>query len=255
MRTKETRRPSKGSTTKARQVRTEPVRAADLSKKDPPPSVEPWLSSFGTPQRPRAVDGHTVWPGPTAWLVATLRTPCQVDYVIVCPKAAPLDWWWTADPPLGVAAVSTLWPADPRLAPTLAAPGRPVVFIGDMDPVAVAQYLAARRMLRERRGPELVYGGMNDSWLAAIRRSVRRSLPERALRIRLNKAETRLWGRLDAATDVDRLLGPEACDLLRSGYKIEFEAASNPAILKPGHKRWVFGYLRSLALAAKARGS
>jgi hypothetical protein len=122
-----------------------------------------------------------------------------------------------------------------------------------MDPVAVAQYLAARRMLREGNGPELVYGGMNDSWLAAIRRSVRRSLPEKALRIRLDKAETRLWARLDASMDLEQLLGPEACALLRSGYKVELEAASNPAILKPAHKRWVFSYLRSVALGPKAR--
>jgi hypothetical protein len=215
-----------------------------------------WLSSFGTPKKPRAVDGHTLWPGPAAWLVVTIRRPRQVDYVLVCPKAAPLDWWWTAGPPLGVAAVHTPWPADPRLAPTLwslSAAGRPVVFIGDMDPVALAQYLAASRMLRERNGPELAYGGMNDSWLAAIRRSVRRSLSAKALCTRLDRAETRLWRRLEADTNVEQLLGPEASDLLRNGYKIELEAASNPAILTPSHKRWVFRHLRSVALAGKAR--
>jgi hypothetical protein len=215
-----------------------------------------WRSSFGTPQRPRAVDGHTLWPGPAGWLVATLRAPSRVDYVIVCPKTAPLDWWWRALPPLGVAAVDTPCPADPRLASTLyslAAPDRPVVFIGDMDPVAVAQYLAARAMLRQTNGSELLYGGMNDSWLDAVRSSTRRNLPPRALCIRLDHAEMRLWRRLEAAANVEQLLGPKACGLLRSGYKLELEAASNPAILKPGHKRWVFRYLRSVAHSGKAR--
>ena len=63
----------------------------------------------------------------------------------------------------------------------------------------------------------------------------------------------RLWRRLEAATNVEHLLGSEASSLLRSGYKVELEAASNPAILKPSHTRWVFTYLRSVALPRKAR--
>jgi hypothetical protein len=122
-----------------------------------------------------------------------------------------------------------------------------------MDPVAVAQHVAAKRVLRASNGPKLLYGGINDAWLAAIRRSRRRSLPEDGLRIPLDGAEARLWRRLEADMDVERLLGPEACRVLRSGCKVELEAASNPAILRPGHKRWVFGYLRSVAFGDKAR--
>ena len=150
----------------------------------------------------------------------------------------------------------SLYLADPRLAPTLQSlcpSGKPAVFIGDMDPVAVAQYIAAKGMLRASNGPKLLYGGMNDAWLAAIQRSRRRSLPADALRIPLDRAETRLWRRLEAAMDVEQLLGPEACRLVRAGYKVELEAASNPAILQPGHKRWVFGYLRAVALVNMAR--
>jgi hypothetical protein len=209
-----------------------------------------WLSSFGTPQRPRKVDGHGLWPGPAGWSVAALRAPRRVDYVLVCPKTTPLDWWWAAGPPTGVAAVYSLYLADPRLAPTLRSlcpPGRPAVFIGDLDPVGVAQYLAAKAMLASD-GITLLYGGINDSWLAAIRRSRRRRGPMGNLCLRLDRAETRLWRRLEAAMDVEQLVGPESCHLLRSGDKLELEAASNPGILRPGHRRWVFRHLRAMAL-------
>src|SRR6266436_197222 len=114
-----------------------------------------WLSSFGTPQRPRTVDGHGLWPGPAGWSVAALRAPRRVDYVLLCPKTTALDWLWATGPPTGVAAVYSLYLADPRLAPTLRSlcpPGRPAVFIGDLDPVGVAQYVAARAMLAASEG-------------------------------------------------------------------------------------------------------
>ena len=210
-----------------------------------------WLSSFGTPERPRSVDGHALWPGPTGWSVAALRAPRTVDYVLVCPKTGPLDWWWGMGPPRGVAALCSLYLADPRLVPMLrsvCSAGTPAVFVGDMDPVGIAQYLAVRRMLRARRGPTLRFGGINDEWLAAIRRARRRSLlPEEGLRIRMERDEVRLWRRLEEDTDVEEMIGPEGCRILRSGYKLELEAASNPGILRPEHKKWVFCHLRAVA--------
>jgi hypothetical protein len=177
--------------------------------------------------------------------------------VLVCPKAPPLDWWWSVRPPRGVATLCTPYPADPRLAPMLRAlcgPGVPAVFVGDMDPVSVAQYLAAKAMLRARNGPALLHGGINDSWLAAIPRSLKRPVTEVALRIPLDKPERRLWRQLEDSTDLEHLLGTEACRLLRSGYKVEIEAASNPALYNPVHQRWVFRYLRSLARARSGNG-
>jgi hypothetical protein len=164
---------------------------------------------------------------------------------------APLDWWWLTGPPAGVAALYGPYLADPRLARVLSSvcPERtPAVFLGDMDPIGVAQYVTARDMLRANDGPMLLYGGINDAWLEAMERGRRRRFPAEALRIPLDKREARLWKRLEAAMDLEELLGPAACRLLRGGYKLELEAASNPAILKPAHKRWVFGYLRSIAL-------
>jgi hypothetical protein len=220
------------------------------------PGGDSWLSSFGTPQRPRTVDGHALWPGPSGWSVVTVRAPPRIDYVLVCPKTGPLDWWWATGPPRGVAAVCPRYFAELRLATMLAAvcPRRtPAVFVGDLDPVAVAQYLAARRVLRRRHGPTLLYGGINDEWLAAIRRARRRSFPEDGLRIRMDRSESRLWRKLEAQVDLEQLLGPEACGVLSSGYKLELEAASNPGILRPDHKRWVFRYLRGVAFGDRVR--
>jgi hypothetical protein len=210
-----------------------------------------WRSSFGTPQRPRSVDGHALWTAQAGWHVAGFRTPRRVDYVLVCPKMAPLDRWWAARPPRAVAAVYAVHLGDPRLAAVLRSlcpRGSRAVFVGDMDPVGIAPYLAAKAMLRAARGPALLHGGMNHEWLASIRRSLRPPrVSEEDLRIPLDKDERRLWQRLETDSAVDQLVGPEACRILRSGYKLELEAASSPEILTSRHKQWVFRYLRSIS--------
>jgi hypothetical protein len=73
------------------------------------------------------VDGHALWPGPGEWLPASVRIPTQSDYTIVCPK----------NQPLAMLRSSTAT--------------APMVFVGDMHPVATAQYLAARTGLLKDR--------------------------------------------------------------------------------------------------------
>jgi hypothetical protein len=120
----------------------------------------------------------------------------------------------------------------------------PVVFVGDMDPVAIAQYLAAQRMLTEAGGPRLVYGGMNDAWLAAMAES---TWPLARLSIRMDRPEMQLLRALKAEVSLDDLLGPGCAKLLESGLKVELEAGLNPAFHGDAQRRWVLGYLRTVA--------
>jgi hypothetical protein len=217
-----------------------------------------WLRTFGTRERPKAVDGHALWAGPDAWFSIGALAPRRPRLVLLCPKAVPTEWWFTVDLQRDVALVQASYPADRRLSAFLrvvAGPGTAIVFVGDMDPVAIAQYLAARSMLAASDGQHLLYGGMNDAWLAAMRAS---SKPRQtALRIRLDRDEERLLRHLESAVDLAELLGPSGAALLRSGYKIELEAGLNPTLHGSAVKRWVVRYVRLLAarrrLAARHR--
>jgi hypothetical protein len=120
------------------------------------------------------------------------------------------------------------------------------VFVGDMDPFSVVEYIETRRMLLASNGPTLLYGGLDDAWLAAIERSLKRGVRLTRVRIRLSRRETGLLRRIEGAIDLELLVGPRACSMLRSGYKIELEGATNPALYRKGHGRWVFRYLRSM---------
>jgi hypothetical protein len=173
--------------------------------------------------------------------------PPRAEFLLLCPKAVPAEWWYSPELQKGVGFLHAPFPADPRLSDAVHLFGlaqAKVLFVGDMDPVAVAQYLAAQRMLAAAGGPQLLYGGMNDAWVAAIGES---SWPLARLSIRMSRSEVRLLHVLESEVRLDTLLGPDCAGLLRSGSKIELEAALNPAFHSAAHKRWVLGYLRSVA--------
>jgi len=107
----------------------------------------------------------------------------------------------------------------------------------------------ARRVALKMKGPALQYGGVDDAWLAAMSRSFKGRCRLESLRIHLARPEVTLLKRLDKAIDLERLVGPESCSMLRSGYKIEIEGAINPAFYRPSHLRWIFRHLRLLAKA------
>ena len=206
-----------------------------------------WLSTFGTPDRPRTIDGHALWPGPKEWLVLNALIPAQAAFLLLCPKTVPAEWWYSSGLQKEVGFLYAPFPADPRLTGAVRLFGRAqakVLFVGDMDPVAVAQYLAAKRMFAADGGPQLVYAGINDAWLAAIGRS---RWPPARLSIRLERPEMRLLRALDSEVRLDALVGPNCASLLRGGSKMELEAGLNPGIHRPSHKRWVLNYLRSVA--------
>jgi hypothetical protein len=173
--------------------------------------------------------------------------PSQAEFLLLCPKAVSAEWWYAAELQRTVGFLHAPFPADPRLSDVVRSFGSaqaPVLFLGDMDPVAVAQYLAAHRMLAAAGGPQLLFAGMNDEWLVAMGRS---SWPLARLSIRMSRPEMRLLRVLESDVRLDQLLGPECAALLRSGLKVELEAGLNPAFHTPAHKRWVLGYLRAVA--------
>ena len=114
-----------------------------------------------------------------------------------------------------------------------------------MDPYSVVQYVETSRMLSGAQGPSLLYGGVNDAWLDSMERTLsRRTWLERLL-IPLAKREISLRKDLERAIHLEKLIGPRGCSLLRSGYEIELEGATNPLLYDGRHGRWVFRYLRS----------
>jgi hypothetical protein len=209
-----------------------------------------WLAVFGTPDRPRAVDGHSLWADEWGWLALNVLAPRHADFLLLCPKTVPPEWWYSPELHAGIGFLHVPFPADQRVGVVvkgLGIGGKPLLFVGDLDPVAIAQYLAARDMLAAAPRRPLRYGGMNDAWLAAM---VGSQLSLSQLSIRMERGERRLLAALDAAVDLDSLVGPESAEMLRSGTKVELEAAVNPAIHGPAQRRWIFGYLRSVATAA-----
>ena len=209
------------------------------------------LSLFGTPERPRTCDGESLWLGSRGQRSFDVRIPIDPKFLLFCPKSSPLQWWW-ADPrlPRDIGFICTPWLADPGSASVLAPLYRlagGAVFVGDLDPIALALYVEARRVAIRMKGPSLQYGGVDDAWLAAMSRSLKARWSIASLRIRLSKPETALLKRLDNAVDLEQLVGPQACSILRGGYKVEIEGAINPAFYRAGHRRWIFRHLRSVA--------
>jgi hypothetical protein len=214
------------------------------------------LSLFGTPTRPRrGPDGERLWVGASDWDHVDVRLPRRTSFLLICPKSQPIDWWSAENSlPRDVAVACGPYPTEQRALPIFEALCRQAsaaVFVGDMDPYAIVQYGETRRMLAGA-GVSLLYGGVDDAWLGAMERSLGQRGRLERLRIPLEKHEIRLLKQVDRAIDLETLVGPRGCSVLRSGYKIELEGATNPALYHRRHGHWVFRYLRS-RIADQAR--
>ena len=208
------------------------------------------LSSFGTPQRPRRrADGEQLWLGRSALDCLDLRLPRKTSLLVVCPKAQPMTWLCARQSaPRDVAFVCGPHPSERRALPILQAISRSAsaaVFVADMDPYAVVQYVETSRMLTGAKGPSLLYGGVDDAWLQAMERALTQGRHLAQLQVPLSRPEMTLLKKIEQAIDLEHLLGPRSCALLRAGHKIELEGATNPALYGRSHSRWVFRYLRS----------
>jgi hypothetical protein len=158
--------------------------------------------------------------------------------------------WWSNQNALApdVAMAYAPFPADRQALPILQPLYRratATAFVGDLDPFAIVQYVETRRALHNPKGPPFLYGGIDDTWLASIDRSLKRSSLAH-IRIALSKSETKLLAQIDNAVDLEQLLGRRSCEILRGGYKIELEGATNPHIYTPRHARWIVEHLRSV---------
>jgi len=212
----------------------------------------PWagvLSRFGTPHRPKPQDDGYLWLASRRGQRFRIYLPGKPTFLVICPKDVAMEWWSDAkalapDVVMACAPFPTDRHAVPILEP-LYRRAAATVFVGDLDPFAIVQYVETRRALRDPKGPPLLYGGINDAWLEAIARSLKTGWSLDRIRISLSKSEMRLLALIERALDLEQLLGPRSCEVLRGGHKIELEGAANPQIYPPRHGRWIVEYLRS----------
>ena len=215
------------------------------------------LSRFGTPERPRTYGEEPLWLGGYGQSY-DLCLPAVPTFLVISPKRDAIRWVWDRTGlPNGLGSACAPYPCDPHSVPIFRPLYRQSVataFVGDLDPLAIVQYVETRRALRSPKGPSFLHGGINDAWLEAIRRSLKPQVRFERIQIGLSQSEKTLLAQIDRALDLEGLVGRQSAEILRSGYKIELEGATNPHIYPPGHIRWVVRYLRTMMRRVAAEG-
>jgi hypothetical protein len=126
----------------------------------------------------------------------------------------------------------------------------PVRFIGDLDPDDLLVFLSLAVRLR-KWNVVVQYAGIDDAWLASCEATRRASWPADSALIELRPFEIKILRRLETLpVPWERLIGPSAMALLRRGFKLELEGATNPCFYKPAHHRT----LRRLLSGRSVRG-
>ena len=125
-------------------------------------------SRFGTPERPRTYGEEPLWLGRYGQSY-DLGLPAAPAFLVICPKRdAVRSWWRQTGLPRDVGSACAQFPADPQAVPILRPLYRRSVataFVGDLDPLAIVQYVETRRALHDPKSPRFLYGGINDAWL------------------------------------------------------------------------------------------
>lgn len=169
--------------------------------------------------------------------------PANASLVVASDKASAFHWWLQERAvPSSVGFFHSRCIADPRVvavAGRMLPAGASIVFVGDLDTPALVRFAELKRIAPFRS--RLHYGGIDSRWLAAIEAKVPR------VRIPLAAEERRVLPSLERALPLERLVGIEAAHLLRSGFKIELEGATNPHLYSASHHRWIFRTLRQAA--------
>jgi hypothetical protein len=115
--------------------------------------------------------------------------------------------------------------------------GTRVAFVGDLDPLDLTIFAALRAgssTLRRntRTAAPVFYAGIDDGWLAACERHATRG--KRSMLIGMSDAEREHLAVLERSrVSVSEVAGPRCARLLASGWKLELEGASNPALYGP----------------------
>jgi hypothetical protein len=217
------------------------------------------LSRFGTPERPRTYGEDPLWLGRQGQAYDLTLSPAPT-FLVICPKCDVVRGWWSQIAlPRDLGSACASFPADPHALSIFRPLYRESVataFVGDLDPLAIVQYVEIRRALRNPAGPPFLYGGINDVWLEAIRRSLAPQIRFERIRIALSGSEKTMVAQIDDALDLEALVGTQSSEILRGGYKLELEGATNPQIYPPRHTRWIVRHLRTtMRRAAEAGGS
>jgi len=93
----------------------------------------------------------------------------------------------------------------------------------------------------------LRFGGVDSAWLERMQPALRRKLTFARIRILLSASEKRLLRHIEEATNLEAFVGNSAAAMLRSGYKLELEGATNPSLFRDAGTPWVFDLLRDAA--------
>ncbi len=151
--------------------------------------------------------------------------------------------------------------------------GVPLIFVGDLSPRHLAIYLSLRvggvGGTRSDEVPvDVRYAGIDDAWLAecerrALQRGLRNDRPEEGGRrpyaegdwcgVRRRAGYNWAWAELEAypvdliglrwleagGMDWESVVGPTCMAMLRSGWNLELEGATNPTIYDAGFPHWI----------------
>ena len=115
------------------------------------------------------------------------------------------------------------------------------IFVGDLDPLDLHVYLSLRRGNSRLK---LEHGGLNDACLDLCERNLKKGQRLESALIRMGERERRHFAILDSLVDVTAIVGERSRDLLRSGFKLELEGATNATLFREGH---LSSFLTSMA--------
>lgn len=105
--------------------------------------------------------------------------------------------------------------------------GKPIFFVGDLDPIGLTQFADLRS-----RGVPVRYLGIDDRWLRLCREYVRPLGSTKGLNtisIPMDDTEREHFTMVTRLVpDLKRLIGPECFAFLQSGRKLELEGAGIP---------------------------
>lgn len=120
-----------------------------------------------------------------------------------------------------------------------------IVYINDMDPIGIAQWIALKHGIDEC---ELIlenvhYVGIDDAWIDLCEcwstdNSIRRIV------ISMKEEEISLFKRLENVLPLSALVGERSYGLMKDGWKIELEGAINPTLYRGGYLESLFNHLR-----------
>jgi hypothetical protein len=210
------------------------------------------LARFGTPEKPhRNADGEQLWLRPSDLQRIELQLRPGAGLLLVCAKNPLVSWWNPAGLPRDVATLTAAHLTDSTAMAVLSAvcrTCRAAVFVGDLDPYSIVQHVETRRLLARDSGcAALLYGGIDDAWLARMDQNAIRP-SDVGVRIPLSRDELTLLQLIERSVDLEEIVGRRASSVLESGFKVELEGATNPNLYSPAHGQWLLRYLRSRAV-------